>query len=119
VAGFSIDKELIARGYAVSVVYLDEETSGATLRSLKNPVGGVIVAVPASQAEIAVRQALEAKISRVWLQQGSESDAAIKLCAENQITAIHGECVMMFADPVKSFHAFHRWINKIFGKLPA
>jgi len=24
----------------------------------------------------------------------------------------------MFAEPVKSFHAFHRWIWKLLGKLP-
>jgi predicted CoA-binding protein len=118
VAGFSIDKELGKRGYAVSVVYLDENTPGASLADLKEPVGGVIIAVPADQTEKAVREAIKAKIQRVWMQTGAESPAALKLCAENKITAISGECVMMFAEPVKSFHTFHRFVMKLTGKLP-
>lgn len=119
VAGFHIDKELQKRGYTVSLVYLDETESGKTLRDLKEPVGGVVIAVPKKQAEVAVQQAIEAKIPRVWLQQGSEAEAAVQLCKDNNIAVIPGECLLMFAEPVKSIHAFHRWIWKLFGKLPA
>jgi predicted CoA-binding protein len=119
VSGFSIDKELGAKGYSVSVVYLDEDTPGSKLKDLKEPMGGVILAVPSDQTEKAVRQAIEAKITRVWMQKGSESKPAIKLCEEKGISVIYGECIMMFAEPVKSFHAFHRFLCKLFGKLPA
>jgi uncharacterized protein len=118
IQGFSIDKELGAKGYSVSVVYLDEEGSGSKLADPKEPAGGLIIAVPADQTEKAARLAIEAKIPRVWMQKGSENEAALRLCGETGITAIHGECVMMFAEPVKSFHAFHRWLWKTLGKLP-
>jgi len=118
VAGFSIDKELYNRGYSVQVVYLDEENPGSRLSELKDQVGGVIIAVPAVQSEKAVRHAIEAKIPRVWLQTDSESDAAIKLCNDNGISVVHGQCLMMFAEPVRSVHAFHRWIAGLFGKVP-
>lgn len=118
VSGFSIDKELGARGYIVSVVYLDENGPALNIRNLKEPVGGVIIAVPADQAEKAVRQAIDAKIPLLWLQRGSESKSAIRLCEQKEVSVIYGECVMMFAEPVKSFHAFHRWIRKVSGKLP-
>jgi predicted CoA-binding protein len=117
VAGFKIDEELGKKGYTVSVVYLDEESPGSTLGELKDPVGGVIIVVPSEQSEKAVLQAIKAKIPRVWLQKGSESAAAIKLCQDKGITVIQGECLMMFAEPVKSFHAFHRWIWKLQGKI--
>jgi predicted CoA-binding protein len=119
VSGFSIDKELGAKGYSVSVVYLDEDAPGSRLKDLKEPLGGVILAVPADQTEKAVSQAIEAKIPQVWMQKGSESKPAIQLCKENGVSAIYGECIMMFAEPVKSFHAFHRFLWKLFGKLPA
>jgi predicted CoA-binding protein len=118
VSGVRIDKELGARGYAVCVVYLDEDGPGSKLSDLKEPVGGVIIAVPAGQAEKAVGRAIEAKIPRIWIQRGCESQAAIRLCEEKGIPTIYGECVMMFAEPVKSFHAFHRWTRKVRGKLP-
>jgi predicted CoA-binding protein len=119
VSGFSIDKELGAKGYSVSVVYLDEDAPGSKLKDLKEPMGGVILAVPADQTEKAVREAIEAKIPRVWIQKNSASKEALKLCEQKGILTIHGECIMMFAEPVKSFHAFHRFLWKLFGKLPA
>ena len=118
VSGFSIDKELGARGYSVFVVYLDEDAPGEALKGLKEPVGGVILALPTSETEKAVRQAIGAKIARVWIQKNSASKEALELCEKNGIKAVHGECIMMFAEPVKSFHAFHRFIMKMLGKLP-
>ena len=118
VHGFRVDKELQGKGYTVSVVYLEEDGPGTKLSDLKEPVGGVIIAVSSNLAAKAVEQAIEAQIPRIWLQQGSESKAAIQLCEEKGISVIYGECVLMFAEPVKSIHAFHRWIWKLFGKLP-
>ena len=120
VSGFSIDKELGTKGYSVSVVYLDEDAPGLRLKDLKEPVGGVILAVPAeTRLEKAVREAIEAKIPRVWIQKDSASKEALKLCEQKGVFTIHGECIMMFAEPVKSCHAFHRFLWKLFGKLPA
>lgn len=118
VLGCKVDKELGAKGYKVSVVYLDEGDPGSRLTDIQPPVGGVMIAVPKDQTEKAVQEAAKAKIPRIWIQEGSETPAAVKLCEENGIPVIHGECILMFAEPVKSFHAFHRWIWKLLGKLP-
>lgn len=118
IRGCSIDKELRAKGYNISVVYLDEDGPETRLMDVAEPIGGVMIAVPPDQTEKAVRHAIKAKIRRIWIQEGSESQAAIQLCEDNGISAIHGECILMFAEPVKSFHAFHRWIWKLLGKLP-
>ena len=71
-----------------------------------------------SQTEMVVKEANEIGVKNVWMQQGSESDEAIKYCKENGINEIHKECILMFADPVNSIHGFHRWIWKVIGKLP-
>ena len=118
VMGCRVDKELTKKGYNVSVVYLDANESGTGLADLETPVGGLMIAVPRDQAERAVQQAIDAKVPRIWLQEGSETEAAIKLGQDNDISVIHGACILMFAEPVKSFHAFHRWIWKLLGKLP-
>jgi len=54
----------------------------------------------------------------VLLQQGAQSDSAIQFCKDNGMNIVHNECIMMFAEPVGSFHKFHRWVWKIIGKLP-
>jgi uncharacterized protein len=118
IRGVSIDKELMSKGYSVAVVYLEDEGPGSKLSDLKEPVGGVIIAVPPDRTEKAVLQVIEAKIPRVWMQKGSESAAAVRLCKEKGISAVQGQCIMMFAEPVRSFHAFHRGVLKLFGKLP-
>jgi predicted CoA-binding protein len=116
IRGAKIDEELGAKGYEVTVVYLDESVSKPRLNTLKEPVEGVIIAVPQDQSEKAVREAIEAKIPRVWLQRGCESKTAIALCEQDGIPVVHGECVLMYAEPVRSFHAFHRWVWKVLGK---
>jgi len=118
VRGCSIDKELRAKGFDVVVVYLDEEDNCSTLRDSEKSIGGLMIAVPRAQAEEAVQLAVKAEIPRVWIQEGSESPAALQLGEANGIALIHGECILMFAEPVKSIHAFHRWIWKLLGKLP-
>jgi predicted CoA-binding protein len=65
-----------------------------------------------------VRDAAAAGIRRVWMQQGAESEAAIRFCAENGISAVHGECILMFAEPAAFYHRMHRWVWGLLGKLP-
>jgi hypothetical protein len=71
-----------------------------------------------AQAEQVVRRAAAAGIRRVWLQQGAESATAIRFCEENGISTVHGECILMFAEPAAWFHRAHRWVWKLLGKLP-
>jgi len=71
-----------------------------------------------AQAEQVVRDAAAAGIRRVWLQQGAESATAIRFCEEHGISAVHGECILMFAEPAAFSHRAHRWVWKLLGKLP-
>jgi hypothetical protein len=52
------------------------------------------------------------------MQPGSESAAAIRSCEENNLQVVHGECILMFAEPAAFFHRAHRWIWRMLGKLP-
>jgi predicted CoA-binding protein len=116
-------RELTQRGYRIFPVHpAAENIEGAkcypSLRQLPEAVGGVVVVVPPTQTENVVRDAAAAGIKRVWIQQGAGSPDAIRFCQENGISEIHGECILMFAGPVKSVHNFHRWIWRLLGKLP-
>ena len=117
VQGVRMDDELRPKGYEVSVVYLDESGGGPRLAEVKDQVEGVIVAVPKKECERAVKEAIAAKMPRVWLQAGCETEEAVALLERNKIAVVSGACVLMYAEPVKSFHRFHRWIWKRFGLL--
>jgi predicted CoA-binding protein len=96
---------------------IDGEPCYPDLKSLPKPVGGIVVVVPPERTEQVVKDAKEAGITRVWLQQGAESKAAIKYCEDNGMSVVHGHCIMMFTDPT-GFHKFHRWLWGVFGKIP-
>ena len=121
--GNALLKELRAKGYTVYPVNPEaKEIDGVacvpSLAALPEPVGGVVVAVKPHQTATLVREAFAAGISRVWMQQGAQSEEAIAFCRDNGIDAVHGECLLMYAGPVQGVHAFHHWLWKIFGKLP-
>lgn len=116
-------RELRARGFEVFAVNPNvEEIDGfpcyPNLQSLPEKVDGVVIVVPPQQTENIARDAAGAGIQRVWMQQGAESDVAIRYCREHNMTEVHGECILMFAGAVKSFHRVHRGLNWLLGRLP-
>jgi predicted CoA-binding protein len=116
-------KELKAKGYKVIPVnphaeIIEGDPCYPNLSALPEAVDGVLIVVPPSETEKVVRDAAQAGIRRVWMQQGAESQAAIRFCEERDISAIHGECILMFADPTAFHHRLHRWAWGILGNLP-
>jgi len=116
-------KDLTGKGYEMYPVHPEVDEVGGvrcfrSISDLPKEVGGLVLVVPPNQTEKLVRQAKEAGINRVWMQQGAESTEAIRYCEENDIDAVNGECIMMFAQPA-GVHRFHRWLNGVFGKLPS
>ena len=55
----------------------------------------VDVVVPPKITEQLVRTCKKIGITKVWMQPGSESEAAIRFCEENSIGVVHGVCVMV------------------------
>jgi predicted CoA-binding protein len=89
-----------------------------SLFKIDHPIDGIITIVPPFETEDVVRVAFDLNIKNVWMQQGSSSINAIGFCKEKGINFVSDECILMFADPVKSIHKFHRWIYKLIGKYP-
>jgi hypothetical protein len=122
--GYIAYKNLKDKGYKVipvnpNVDTIDSEQCYPNLSSIKGNIEGVLLVVPPQQSEKAVKEAHNLGIKSIWFQQGSSSDEGIKFCEANNMSVVSGECIMMFTEPVESFHKFHRWVWKIFGKLPA
>ena len=115
-------KELRAGGYKIYPINrnggeAEGEKLYTSLKELPEKPGGVLIMVKAEDAKSVVREAAAVGITRVWLQQGAVSPAALKAAGELGLKTVSGECILMFAGENK-FHGIHRWFNKVFGMLP-
>ncbi len=117
-------RELAAKGYRVHPVHpeadvLEGRRCYRSLAELPEKVDGAVLCVPPPQALELVRQAADAGIARVWMQQGAESPEAMTAARERGVTAIGGECLLMFVRDTAFFHRAHRFFRGLAHRLPA
>lgn len=115
--------ELKKKGYRVMAVHptasaVHGDACWPSFASLPEPVERALVVVKPEAAEAVLRDAAAAGVRRVWLQQGAESPAALRAAEELGLDVVHGQCILMFADPVGPLHGIHRWVWKLIGKIP-
>jgi predicted CoA-binding protein len=115
-------RELKARGLDVMAVHpqlasVEGDPCFKSLAELPRPADAVLVCVKPEKVPEVLRQAAAAGIRRAWLQQGAESEAAAKLAAELRLDLVQGECILMYASPVRGFHRLHRGIWRLIGRL--
>lgn len=67
----------------------------ASLADLPEKVDVVDFVVPPQATEAVLKECRELGLNRIWLQPGSESEAAIDFCRENDMQVVHSVCVMM------------------------
>ena len=120
--GNTLLTELKARGYQVFVVHPEAKEIGGepcypNLAALQGKVDGVLICVPARQAEQVLREAVSAGMKKIWLQQGAELKQVLAAAKELGVTPVSGKCILMYAPPVRSVHGFHRGFVKLFGRL--
>jgi uncharacterized protein len=120
--GNTIYNELKQRGYqAFAVNPSMPEIAGDVcypdLAALKGKLDGAVLCLHPRQAEGVIRQAAEVGVRNVWLQQGAGTESLIKLGRELGLNLTAGKCILMYAPPVTSFHNFHRFFARLFGRL--
>jgi len=120
--GNSVYKELTDRGYEIFLVHpeareIDGQPTYSSLAALKERAQGVLVCVsPAKTADV-LREAAAAGIKYLWLQQGAETPEVPALAKELNLNVVVKKCILMYAEPVTSFHKFHRIVARVFGGL--
>lgn len=121
--GNSVLKELRTKGYEVFPIHpeasaIDGVPCHRCVADLPAGVECLILTVRPAQTELLVQEAAASGIKRIWMQQGAQSARAIRVCEEKGIRVVHGECILMFAEPLLWIHRAHRWIWRLIGKLP-
>ncbi|MFO7721883.1 MAG: CoA-binding protein [Bacteroidales bacterium] len=121
--GAIVYKQLAKNGYRVYPINpnMEEYAEVKCYPDVMSLPAEVTVLVTVTKPEVTrglVQQAAVKGLNYVWMQQGSESKDAITAAEAAGIHLISKKCIMMFAEPVKSVHAFHRFLSKLFGRYP-
>ena len=119
--GNAAAQELKERGYEVFLVHPEVEQINGTptfpnLEALKGKAESVWVNIPVECGEDVLREAAAAGFTHVWLQQGADSPDLVDLGEELGLDLVSGKCILMYAEPVRSFHKFHQVIWKLIGQ---
>jgi predicted CoA-binding protein len=98
--GHKVYRDLLNAGYKVYCVNPNaDEVLGnkcfSNLEVLPIKPDVVDVVVPPKITEQIVKTCKKRGITKVWMQPGSESEAAIRFCEENSMDVVHGVCVMV------------------------
>jgi predicted CoA-binding protein len=98
--GYRIFQNLRRRGYEVYPVNprlaeLDGVKCYPSLSDIPVTVDVVDFVVPPQVTEAVLKECRQLGLDRIWLQPGSESEAAIDFCRENNLKVVHSVCVMM------------------------
>ena len=121
--GNAVYRDLKSKGYHVFAVnpnaaIIEGDPCYPSLSALPEKVGGVVIITPPAVCEKLVQEAAQAGITRVWLQQGAESPAAVKFCQQNGMSVVTGECILMYQPNAAFFHNFHRFFKELVGGKP-
>ena len=121
--GYVCFRDLKKRGFFTIPInpYIDSidgEKCYPDIKSFPGKIGALLIVVHPEETEKVLADAFASGIKYIWMQRGAESEKAISFCSAKGINLIYGECILMFAHPVQSFHKFHRIFVKLFRKLP-
>lgn len=97
---YKIFKNLISKGYEVypvnpNVKEVDGVKCYPSIRDLPVIVDVVDIVTPPEVSLEIVKQCLEKKITRVWLQPGAESQEVLDFCKKNNIKVVYNTCIML------------------------
>jgi predicted CoA-binding protein len=121
--GNTVYRELKKKGYEVYPINpyaqtIDGDVCYPDITSIPEKPDAVLLSISQDKTEAIVEEILDAGIDKVWMQQGSQSEKAIKFCEDNNIDCVSNECILMFAQPTEFIHRTHRFFRGVFGKLP-
>ena len=121
--GHVLFKELSEKGIEILPINpKTEEIKGVkcykSVAELPADIKSILIVTPKEETDAILREAINKGIPNIWVQQMSETEETMKIAEEYQVEIIYKKCAFMFAEPIKSFHKFHRTLVKLFGGMP-
>jgi len=110
---------LVKKGYDVYPINPNADTIEGNicyhLEELPEDIKSLLVATSKNDTESVIKDAIEKGFKNIWIQNGSETEAAINLAKEKEINLVTHCCILMYAEP-KGFHRLHEMVSKLIGK---
>ena len=121
--GNSAYKSLKDRGKRVfainpNITEFEGEHCFASVSDLPADVTALVISTPPATTATIVNEALGRGIKHIWIQQGAGNQSVLDAFEGKDVNVVYDQCIHMHAGPVKSIHAFHRFMSKLFGKFP-
>jgi uncharacterized protein len=121
--GNTLFKALGEKGYAVYPVHPnlsshEGKTCYPSVRDLPVEVTGIVICTRPEHTLSIAKEAKTRGMRHIWLQQGSTDKQTLDLLNGSSPEIINGRCMLMFLEPVKGIHGFHRWLSRTFGVYP-
>jgi predicted CoA-binding protein len=121
--GYSAFRKLKETGFDLYLIHPDTdilhgETCYRNISLLPGDISGLLVLTPKTETLGVVKDAVKKGIPNLWIQQMSDTPESIEYALSNKVNLVTGQCILMFAEPVRGFHKFHRNLKRLFGQLP-
>jgi len=121
--GYAVFNELRIKGFEVSPVnpnadVIDAVACYKNVSSLPAGTDRLLIVTPRALTPGVLQEAVRNGIRNIWIQQRSETRESLDFAKENGVELVFGQCILMWAKPVKSIHRFHRSVKSFFGLLP-
>jgi uncharacterized protein len=114
-------RELKNKGYTVyalgkNLTLIDEDPVYQSFNEISGKISSAVIIVKPENTLSIIKEALEAGVKNIWLQQGAESREAIEYCSDKDVNLIIKQCILMYAKP-DGVHKLHWWIDKTFKRI--
>jgi len=109
------------RGYNVLAVNPKlTEINGAkcypNISSLPDTVDAIIIIIKGEKAKDILNDAINKGVKNIWMHFGCSLKNPETITMGKNISLISGECALLWLQPVKGFHKFHRFFRDLFSK---
>jgi len=120
--GYAVFNELRQKGFEICPINptrdeIEDVKCYHSVLDIPDEYEKLFIVTPKSETENILEQAAQKGIEHVWIQQMSGTENSRNIAAEKGVQLIDKACILMYAEPVKNIHKFHRVIWKLIGLL--
>ena len=116
--GNYIFEKLNDEGYSVFAVNpnADENTEIKFYKSVNDLdiISAIVFVTKPNVTNSVLREGIPINVKNIWVQQGAGNEETKLILSSMDVEFVFNKCLMMFIEPVKGIHKFHRTINRIF-----
>jgi predicted CoA-binding protein len=118
--GHILFKTAKEKGYSVTPInprggLIDGVQCVESVSKINDEIHNLLIATHKKDTAKVMEEAIAKGIRNIWIQNGCESEEAIKLGRENNVNLVSNLCFLMYAWP-KGIHKLHQTLARWFGK---